>query len=183
MDGLLQTGLYVIIWCTIDNNLAILTYRLANNTGISMTNATHNVQDILKKFKSAESSDAVIVLNSKYVYLQITLKVYNYNFSVYKYHVPYESAHTHNCDPGASYIHISQVHWYSNRSCDNLIRKLLIRDGPRITILVMKIRQDNILHILATIEIDTQSIIWATHMWSCYSVQGEYMVNTLKELD
>ena len=148
-----------------------------------MTNATHNMQDILKKFKSAESSDTVIVLNSKYVYLQTTLKVCNYNFSVYTNIMSHLKVHTHNCDPGASYIHISQVHWYSNRSCDNMIRKLLIRDGPRITILVMMIKQDNILHILATIGIDTQSIIWATHMWSCNSVQGEHMVNTLKDLD
>ena len=36
-------------------------------------------------------------------------------------------------------------------------RKLLIRDGPRITILVMMIA--NILHVLATTGIGTQSIV------------------------
>ena len=79
-----------------------------------MTNATHNMQDILKKFKSAESSDAVIILNSKYVYLQITLKVCNYNFSVYTNIMSHLKVHTHT-------IVIRGLHIYTSVKCIDIL--------------------------------------------------------------
>ena len=79
-----------------------------------MTNATHNMQDILKKFKSAESSDAVIVLNSKCVYLQITLKVCNYNFSVYTNIMSHMKVHTHT-------IVIQGLHIYTSIKCIDIL--------------------------------------------------------------